>query len=51
MLVLHTFRRCDTRPHYGLSMGRPVYCATHKKSGMVHLLKESLVMEKERASR
>ena len=43
-------RSCQTRPHYGLTKGRAVYCATHKKDGMVHLLKESIVLEKERAA-
>lgn len=39
--------RCDTRPHYGLSGGRAMYCAQHMKPGMVHLLKEQLTREKE----
>eukprot|EP00752_Nemacystus_decipiens_P011347 g10083.t2 len=45
------FPGCVTRPHYGLTKGRAVYCATHKKDGMVHLLKESIVLERERAAR
>lgn len=44
-------RRCVVRPHYGLSGGRPVYCASHKKSSMVHLLKESMTREKEATAR
>lgn len=43
--------RCDTRPHYGISGGRAVYCAQHMKRGMVHLLKEQLTKEKENQSR
>lgn len=44
-------RRCDTRPHFGISGGRAVYCANHKKQGMVHLLKESTALERGGASR
>ncbi|CAN0318101.1 unnamed protein product, partial [Ectocarpus sp. 4 AP-2014] len=45
------FPGCDTRPHYGLSMGRAVYCVSHKKEGMVHLLKEAKNLEKEALKR
>ncbi|CAM9802249.1 unnamed protein product [Ectocarpus sp. 6 AP-2014] len=45
------FPGCDIRPHYGLSMGRAVYCVSHKKDGMVHLLKEAKNMEKEELKR
>ena len=44
-------RSCPVRPHYGLTQGRAVYCVTHKKGGMVHLLKESMSLDKERAER
>ncbi|CAB1111462.1 unnamed protein product [Ectocarpus sp. CCAP 1310/34] len=40
------FPGCDIRPHYGFSMGRAVYCVSHKKDGMVHLLKEAKNLEK-----
>eukprot|EP00903_Cladosiphon_okamuranus_P018921 g17403.t1 len=43
--------RCLTRPHYGFTKGRAVYCATHKKGGMVHLLKESVLLERARTAR
>ncbi|CBJ32965.1 conserved unknown protein [Ectocarpus siliculosus] len=45
------FPGCDIRPHYGLSMGRAVYCVSHKKDGMVHLLKEAKNLEKEELKR
>lgn len=43
--------RCIVRPHYGLSMGRAVFCVTHKKEGMVHLLREAQMFEKEALKR
>lgn len=50
-LYVHPRNRCVTRPHYGLSRGRPVYCATHKKEEMVHLLKEAQALEKEETAK
>lgn len=38
--------RCDTRPHYGFSGGRAVFCVQHMEPGMVHILKEQLTREK-----
>ncbi|CAN0208664.1 unnamed protein product [Ectocarpus fasciculatus] len=45
------FPGCDIRPHYGISKGRAVYCVSHKKDGMVHLLKEAKNLEKEALKR
>ncbi|CAN0049777.1 unnamed protein product [Pylaiella littoralis] len=42
---------CTTRPHYGLTQGRAVYCVSHKKADMVYLLKEAITMEKDRTAR
>ncbi|CAM9662959.1 unnamed protein product [Scytosiphon promiscuus] len=42
---------CIVRPHYGLSMGRAVFCVTHKKEGMVHLLRESKTLKKDALKR
>lgn len=41
-----SYRRCNTRPHYGISRGKAVYCVTHKLDGMVHLLKEAKTLQK-----
>eukprot|EP00904_Undaria_pinnatifida_P000496 jgi/Undpi1/10447/HiC_scaffold_29.g12897.m1 len=44
-------RGCNVQPHYGLPMGRQLYCANHKGDGMVCILKGGLVMAIENATR
>eukprot|EP00752_Nemacystus_decipiens_P011348 g10084.t1 len=40
------FPGCEIRPHYGFLGGRSEFCVTHKKDGMVHLLRATKNLEK-----
>eukprot|EP00903_Cladosiphon_okamuranus_P018919 g17401.t1 len=45
------FPGCEIRPHYGFLGERSLFCVTHKKEGMVHLLRASKNLQKEAESR